>query len=300
MVFSLANLRAIADADAQRVQPKRLAALPSFAGTELVGAPTPQAPTVTMPIARPVLAPTSNTPLVAMLGILLVTTIALAAYVVIEPRPQLVITRVVAATPDDASEPAPEIEPSEVAVVAPPRVEASAPPKSDEPPRIAEPRTNVRRDRARDSRTPERTTIVLPKQAEPAPKQGDVPLECVLDPNLPGCGGKAKAPPPKQPDQTPAIDPSLPETLGNTAIRDGIAPVKATAKQCGSKHGGTAGEKVRVKLSIVGATGAVSSTAAEDAHRGTALGNCVAAALKKATFPKFRKSVIGVEYTITL
>ena len=63
---------------------------------------------------------------------------------------------------------------------------------------------------------------------------------------------------------------------------------------------GAAGETVKIRLSIVGSSGAVQSTTAEGEHRGTALGNCVAAALKKASFPRFRKPAIGLEYTITL
>jgi hypothetical protein len=76
--------------------------------------------------------------------------------------------------------------------------------------------------------------------------------------------------------------------------------VKDAAKACGGKHGAAPGDKVKVKLSITGATGAVSSASAEPPHNGTPLGNCVAAALKKAQFKKFRKPTLGAVYPVTM
>jgi hypothetical protein len=72
------------------------------------------------------------------------------------------------------------------------------------------------------------------------------------------------------------------------------------AKACAARHGGKPGETVRIKLSIAGPTGNVISTSAEPPHQGTPLGNCVAAALKKASFATFRKPVIGLVYAITM
>ena len=295
MVFSLASLRAMVEADAR---PSTRAALPSFSGTELGGVPAASVPVMRAQLHAPVAPAPSNLPLMMMLGMLLLTTIALGAYVVMTPRQHVVITRVVTPVADES---VPVAEPERVVVAQPePREEVVAPIEEPsraettvkpEPERRTTPRTRTRQ------RNEERTVDPLPV---PQPeRRGDVPLECVLDPSLPKCGGKTKTPPPSEPPKT-KVDPNLPETLGNTDIRNGIAAVKGSAKMCGDKFGAQGGEKVRVKLSIVGATGAVSSTAAEDPHRGTALGNCVAAALKKATFPHFRKSVIGVEYTITL
>jgi hypothetical protein len=305
VVFSLDSLRAIAQAD--RATPVRPSALPSFAGTGLtgIGATAPTPGPVVMPIVRPVLAPApSNLPLMLMMGILLLTTIGLAAYVVIDPRPRVVVTQVAAPEPSAA---AVSVEADDVELV---------PDRSARAPAIAEPTASAEQPstdaapvvqrRARTAARPpatERTRapVVAAGKQDATARRGDVSLECVLDPKLPGCGGKASAPPPTVETRKPAIvDPSLPETLSTTALRNGIAGVKGIAKTCGSKHGGAVGEKVKIKLSIVGATGAVESTAAEGAHRGTALGNCVAAALKKASFPHFRKPVIGLEYTITL
>jgi hypothetical protein len=282
VVFSLASLRAMVDEQAQPTAPARGTTLPSFAGRELVGLAQP-------PMRAPVLAPAaapSNLPLMLMLGMLLVIVIGLGAYVVATPPPQIVITRMVAA--DD-----PQPEPLSIAIaptIVPQRDEVATP---VEP--VADPQHTTTRTRTRQHRD-EHTITPPPKEPE---RRGDVPFECVLDPNLPKCGGKTTTSP-RTDTKSTKVDPELPETLGSTQIKNGIAAVKGSAKMCGDKFGAADGEKVRVKLSIVGATGAVSSTAAEDPHRGTALGNCVAAALKKATFPHFQKSVIGVEYTISL
>lgn len=289
VVFSLASLRAMVEADAR---PSTRAALPSFSGTELGGVPAASA----APVRAPVIAPApSNLPLLMMLGMLVLTTIALATYVVMTPRQHVVITRVVTPAADEVvSEPVAVAQPQsrEEVAATPEQPTPEAPAVTPEPERRTTPRTRTR---------PRNEQPAVDPLPVPQPeRRGDVPLECVLDPNLPKCGSKTKTPPPSVPPKTAKIDPNLPETLGNGDIRSGIATVKSSAKMCGDKFGAQDGEKVRVKLSIVGATGAVSSTAAEDPHRGTPLGNCVAAALKKATFPHFRKSVIGVEYTITL
>ncbi|MEM6996198.1 MAG: hypothetical protein AAF721_37170, partial [Myxococcota bacterium] len=125
---------------------------------------------------------------------------------------------------------------------------------------------------------------------------GDPGIDCILDPSK--CGsGKKKASKPKPSGGT---DPNLPEKLTSADIKKGVAPHKGAAKSCGGKHGGSAGEKVTVKLSISGGTGKVTSAAATGKHAGTPLGNCVAQALKKAKFSKFKKASLGVQYPIRL
>lgn len=133
--------------------------------------------------------------------------------------------------------------------------------------------------------------------SKPKPKSGggDPGIDCILDPSKCGSGSKKKSSKPK-----PSANPNLPEKLTSADIKKGVAPHKAAAKSCGGKHGGTAGEKVTVKLSISGSTGKVTSSSATGKHAGTALGNCVAKALKSATFTKFQKSSLGVQYPIRL
>lgn len=96
------------------------------------------------------------------------------------------------------------------------------------------------------------------------------------------------------------VDPSLPETPSTAQIRDAIASVKQAARACGPEHGAASGEAVVVKISIAGATGLVTSAVAVGDHRGTALGECVANALARAVFPRFRKPSIGVQYPIRM
>lgn len=300
VVFSLDSLRAIAEADAQGPM-QRQAGLPSFSGSDLAGLGAAPRPPAAMPLAQPVLAPEpSNLPMLMMIGILMLTTIGLAAYIVIDPRPRVVVTQVPAAAPDP-SEAAAGVEGTVVELVPDRRVRepAAVAAEVEAPAAKATAIESPRKARGTPRVASERAREPAIASVTPDAKARELPIECVLDPHAAGCGAKAAAPP-REPPKVVAIDPNLPETLSTSALRGGMAGVKEAAKSCGAKHGGVAGEKVKVKLSILGASGAVESTAAEGAHRGTALGNCVAAALKKATFPRFGKQVIGLEYTITL
>jgi len=123
---------------------------------------------------------------------------------------------------------------------------------------------------------------------------GDPGIDCILDPSK--CGGGSSTTTKKK----KAVDSNLPEKLSATDIKNGVSPYKAAAKSCGGKHGGKSGEKVTIKLSISGSTGKVTAASATGTHAGTPLGNCVAAALKKAKFQKFQKSSLGVQYPIRL
>jgi hypothetical protein len=129
----------------------------------------------------------------------------------------------------------------------------------------------------------------------PAAKEDDLSVDCILDPSKCGKGPKKSAQP-----AAPPTDPNLPDTLKTADIKSGVAPYTGAAKACGSKHGAKPGTKVKVKLSISGASGSVSSAAANAPHTGTPLGNCVAAALKKSKFSKFKKSSLGVVYPVTM
>ncbi len=121
----------------------------------------------------------------------------------------------------------------------------------------------------------------------------DLDVDCILDPSKCKTGGSSKK---KKASSGGggSTDPNAPTQLSTSDVRSGIAPVKGSAKACGSKHGAAPGTKVQVKLSIEGATGRVKSAKAIAPHAGTPLGNCVAAALKKAKFRTFKKSVMGV------
>lgn len=140
--------------------------------------------------------------------------------------------------------------------------------------------------------------------AAPAgPSKAELSADCILDPTGPGCGGgstKKAATPKTEEKKAESVDPNLPESLTSSDIRDGIESVKNAAKACGPKNGAAPGTSVKVKLSISGSTGKVTEAAAQAPHAGTALGSCVAAALKKASFKKFRKSSIGAVYPVRM
>ena len=163
-----------------------------------------------------------------------------------------------------------------------------------EPPVVAEldrPKVPTKPKKARPPKSP--PPAGSSKTVKKANKGGDLDVDCILDPRACGKGTSGAKP-------TGASDPSLPEKLSTSDIRAGIAPVKAEAKHCGTKHGAQRGEKVKVKLSISGKTGHVTRASAQGPHAGTPLGNCVAAALKKAKFKRFRKASLGAVYPVTM
>lgn len=135
-----------------------------------------------------------------------------------------------------------------------------------------------------------------PKKEEPK-KEDDLKVECILDPNAPGCkkgggggggGGTTK----------PPVDSNLPEKLELGDIKAGTDGPKASAKSsCASKAKG--GEKVQIKLSINGPAGTVSSASIIDAAGNDALANCVLAELKKATFKKTAKEAQGTQISVS-
>jgi hypothetical protein len=305
VVFSLDRLQAIAQRGTPRPTAPRVPT--NFGGTALDGLATRAAAPLVLPApqahARPMSSTRERVALTRTIGVLLVTALGLGAYVALDLRPRSVVTRAHAPEPVEA---AVSMEPDDVELV--PDASTSAGSEAEASPTSSPSSSAGGRPiadaapRAKRRPQPIRGEPSRPRAPEVAstPRADGVPIACVLEPSGPGCGRTA-APPQDPATQTiPEVDPSLPETLSQSALREGIAAVKASAKQCAGRHGGTPGEAVKVRLSIVGQTGAVQSTTAEGEYRGTALGNCVAAALKKASFPRFRKPAIGLEYTITL
>jgi hypothetical protein len=305
VVFSLDRLQAMAQREAPRPTAPRVPT--NFGGTALDGLATRAAAPLVLPTTQPHGRRTSSTRervlLTRTIGVLLVTTLGLGAYVAIDPRPRSVVTRAHAPEPVEA---AVSMEPDDVELV--PDASTSAAGEAESSPAsaaaaagrpIVEAAPRVKR-RPQATRGPGEPVRPPGPEVASTPRADGVPVACVLEPSGPGCGRTAAPPHDPATRTIPAVDPSLPETLSPSALREGIAAVKASAKQCAGRHGGTAGEAVKIRLSIVGQTGAVQSTTAEGEYRGTALGNCVAAALKKASFPRFRKPAIGLEYTITL
>lgn len=124
-----------------------------------------------------------------------------------------------------------------------------------------------------------------PRSADPQPSGPT--LDCILDPAL--C--------PKPPK--PATD--LPDTIGTTEIKAGMGAIIGNVKECGEIHGIEAGTRVIVKLSVSGATGRVTQALIQSPQPvDPAFASCVVAAVRRAEFPRFLKSALGVVYPFTL
>lgn len=272
-------------------------ALPSFS-TPWTVQPLPEPERRAAAPARAEAVSSSDRPLYVMLASLSLAVVSLGAYVVLRPTPQVVVEAAAAPTVEaeamKAEAARAEREPSEpdgMLAVAAPSEEEPAPDESEptaaesesEPEAKAEAkRPRATRPRASRERRSDRSAVPTPAPTSPKTKQS-VSVECVLDPSACGRGGKA-----------------LPKTPSAAQIRDAMAAVKPSAKACAGRHGGQAGDKVRVKLSVKGSTGAVLSATALDEHEGTALGRCVAGALAKASLPRFSKPQAGIVYAIRL
>jgi hypothetical protein len=125
----------------------------------------------------------------------------------------------------------------------------------------------------------------------------DDEVDCLLNPDLPKCSGGGGGTTTKEEQ---ILAPKLPESLSERALRDGFNTVKSKAKACGSKFGAAEGTKVKVHVSIEGATGKVSTVEATGEHAGTDLGKCVEDAVKNATFSQFKKPSQGADYSLTV
>ena len=252
-------------------------------------------------------------PLYVMIAALSVAVASLGAYVLMRPPPTVVVERTAAAAvgsevvEGEGAEGDAEAK-SDVEAEAKAKAEAEAEAKADaalaaadaaaEPPSDAKPDATAR---ARVHRTPRTSdSPKTPPTVDPKPKVGGaISVECVIDPSK--CDGKGKTKPiVDEGNDEPADSKALPPAPSSTQIRDAMAPVKPSAKACAARHGGKAGDKVRVKLSVSGSTGKVTSALALDDYAGTPLGKCVADALAKAELPKFSKPTAGIVYAVTL
>lgn len=143
---------------------------------------------------------------------------------------------------------------------------------------------------------PEPTPEPEPKPMTQAELDKKFSTECLLDPNKPGCEEFRK----RQEAKLKDLDAHLPNKLSQNDIRGAVNTVKSKAKACGSQHGASSGETVRVKLSIEGATGKVLSASPISPHDSSALGKCVADVLSSATFPRFKSQQQGTTYPVTM
>ncbi|MCH9686495.1 MAG: hypothetical protein K0V04_33995 [Deltaproteobacteria bacterium] len=258
-----------------------------------------------VPARAPAPLSTDNRPLYAMIIGLSVAVASLGVYILFHEPPRVVMKA--AATPaprvtTEAEPPPPSRGEGAATLVAaavpapadePALAEAKEAPAAAEAPTVEATR-KPGRTRSPRGRTPKpRPTPTKPRRESKG--DGTVPIECVLHPESKQCGGGGtKTPTPDDPSKP------LPASPSAAATRAAMAKVKSNAKKCGPRHGASSGDKVKVKLSVVGKTGVVDSANAIDAYAGTALGRCVAAALSKAKLPRFSKPRAGIVYSVRM
>lgn len=195
-------------------------------------------------------------------------------------------------------------EPVDVAAPAPVEVAAPTPPPSEVAPTpVATPSKKAPRKTRRSSKAKRPSKPATPKASKPTPQptskpkaapDGDVSVNCILDPASCDRGSTKKAP--KAQPKAPTS--SLPDKLSSTQIRKALTGPKARAKQCRDMHAAPAGTTVKVKLSIAG-SGSVRSATPLAPHA-NGLGRCVADALSDASFEPFAKPAMGVVYSVRL
>lgn len=151
----------------------------------------------------------------------------------------------------------------------------------------------ARRPRKRSA--PSRADRPEPTSPSRDTKSSTPTAECILDPSR--CDDAPQAPRSSERPSTPS--PSLPDKLGTSQIRNSLARVKTDAQACSLAHDVPAGTRVRVKLSIEGPTGSVTSATPHAPHDGP-LGRCVAHALSRASFPEFSSPSMGVLYSVRM
>jgi predicted Zn finger-like uncharacterized protein len=133
--------------------------------------------------------------------------------------------------------------------------------------------------------------------AAPAPKKGKRDaLDDLLNDASPESKPSAKKAAAREESSgggSSSADESLPETLDRGAIVAGMAKVKSRVSGCNDQYHvpGT----VNVALTISG-SGRISSAAVTGQFAGTPTGDCVARAVKTASFPRFRGANVSIVY----
>ena len=100
-----------------------------------------------------------------------------------------------------------------------------------------------------------------------------------------------------KPDKPVDPDAGLPRELSKDQILGGLRPVIEEAKACYETHGVAGDAKVKV---TIGGDGTVQDVKQTGAFVGTPTGECIDAAIKKATFPKSKKAKTTVSYPVLL
>jgi hypothetical protein len=140
------------------------------------------------------------------------------------------------------------------------------------------------------------TTAVTTATPPPAPPKepGPAPTPVVApEPEPPEDPTQAADPDEDDPTQ-PVDEPppgELPERISHQQFMRGLAGVNSAVDRCGRSYA-LRGMKVRVKVKISGATGEPLSVEVQGNHAGSTLGDCIARAVRKASFPRAESDAV--------
>jgi predicted Zn finger-like uncharacterized protein len=135
-----------------------------------------------------------------------------------------------------------------------------------------------------------------PKEPKAGGKKDD--LDCLLDPNKPGCKGgrKVKGEPKEGGSKAePAAD--VKERLEPSDIQKGMRGIKGRVQGCYDQY--KVPGMVQVSVTI-GSSGRVSSASVTGKFAGTPTGACVAGAVKGAKFDRFKGGALTITYPFVL
>jgi len=175
-------------------------------------------------------------------------------------------------------------------------------PEPEPEPKAKRQRKTSRKSKSSKARAPKAkakaSTTQTPKEPAKAPAEvtsnapDPMSADCLLNP------AKCKAPKANPVEDAPARPSvSSPEKLSISALKAGISRTKDQAEQV-CEDLASSGDKVQVRLSIRGTTGAVASAIPQGAAASTKLGACVARELAKSTFDRFTAPQQGLIATV--
>ncbi len=167
-------------------------------------------------------------------------------------------------------------------------------PKGSKPKPDNKPKPDPSPDPAPDL-TPDPIVDPLP---DPKPSGGgkEDDVDCLLNPDLAKCQSNSGT---TKPDDK-VLAPKLPEKLGSAELKKGFSKIKTKAKACGASNGAAPGTKVKVRVSIEGASGKVTKVEVKGDAAGTPLGKCIEGVVKAAVFDPFKKPAMGLDYSLMM
>ena len=219
----------------------------------------------------------------------------IAAPAVQEAQPQPGGAAMAAAAPSEQA-PQPEAEPQEAAVVDIEPEEPVAAATLEEPSKPStRQRTAPKKRSSSERRQQSARAKQEPKQATPKRKSNN--LDALMDEVV---GGKSTSSSSKPKQRSAASSPStsgLPDAPSRTDVKTALQGVSGAVKACRKDAGGVAA----VAVTFSGKTGrAAGAKVASGPFKGTPVGSCIEAAVKRARVPRFKQSSFKVTFPYRL